>query len=397
MITISLTIDPKGKSKKGEEKSIYIRIISERKPYYINTGVRVCANEWRANSVINRPDSDMLNHRLKVMMDVVGSEIDDCIMNRHSLDLEHLRNSLKIQKENSSNAFIEWANEQLPALNLAGTTLKKYECTIARIEEFGRIRSWRDLTTEKLYEFDAWLHARTCKQKESERLAGDKPRKISDSGVHNYHKNLKALLNRAVKMGKIANNPYNLLRGEFKRGDKQSVPFLSEEEKQAIESLHPVCGSQLAVARDLFVFQMHTGLSYADTQSFDFTKYKQVNGRWTFIGPRVKTGVEYMIQLDSECEDILSRYGWNLPKLNNSDYNHNLKALGLAVGISTPLHSHIARHTFATYMLSKNAPLAVLAKMMGHTNTVQTQRYAKVIAQSVFAEFSRIENENKKQ
>lgn len=397
MITISLTLDPKGKSKNGEEKPVYIRIISERKPYYINTGVRVCANEWRANSVINRPDSDMLNHRLKVMMEIVGLEIDDCIMNRHPLDLERVRKSLKIQTGETPNSFIEWANDQLPALNLAGTTLKKYECTIARIEEFGRIRSWRDLTTEKLYEFDSWLHARTCKQKESERLAGDKPRKISDTGVHNYHKNLKALLNRAVKMGKITANPYDRLRGEFKRGDKQSVPFLSEDEKLAIESLLPVRGSQLAVARDLFVFQMHTGLSYSDTQAFDFTKYKQVNGRWTFIGPRVKTGVEYMIQLDSECEEILERYGWNLPRINNADYNHALKAIGLAAGISTPLHSHIARHTFATYMLSKNAPLAVLAKMMGHTNTVQTQRYAKVLAQSVFEEFTRIEKQKKKQ
>ena len=48
-------------------------------------------------------------------------------------------------------------------------------------------------------------------------------------------------------------------------------------------------------------------------------------------------------------------------------------------------------------MLSKNAPLAVLAKMMGHTNTVQTQRYAKVLAQSVFEEFTRIEKQKKKQ
>ena len=99
------------------------------------------------------------------------------------------------------------------------------------------------MTPENLYAFDSWLHARTCKQKESERLAGNKPRKISDTGVHNYHKNLKALLNRAVKMGKITANPYDRLRGEFKRGDKQSVPFLTEDEKKAIESLHPVRGS----------------------------------------------------------------------------------------------------------------------------------------------------------
>ena len=79
-----------------------------------------------------------------------------------------------------------------------------------------------------------------------------------------------------------------------------------------------------------------------------------------------------------------------IPKIGNSDYNHALKALGYAAGIPTPLHSHLARHTFATYMLSNGVKIENLSKMLGHTNIIQTQRYAKVLAQSVHDEYDKI-------
>ena len=90
-----------------------------------------------------------------------------------------------------------------------------------------------------------------------------------------------------------------------------------------------------------------------------------------------------------------------IPKMNNADYNRHLKALGLMAGISTRLHSHLARHTFATYMLRNGVKIENVSKMLGHTNITQTQRYAKVLAQSVHDDFDMIaekmsKNENPK-
>jgi site-specific recombinase XerD len=59
-------------------------------------------------------------------------------------------------------------------------------------------------------------------------------------------------------------------------------------------------------------------------------------------------------------------------------------------GIKTRLHSHLARHTFATWMLSHDIPIEHVSKMLGHTNITQTQRYAKVLAQSVYDDFSKV-------
>ena len=77
-------------------------------------------------------------------------------------------------------------------------------------------------------------------------------------------------------------------------------------------------------------------------------------------------------------------------KINNADYNKHLKALGQIAGIKTRLHSHLARHTFATWMLRNGASIENVSKMLGHTNITQTQRYAKVLAQSVHDDFDKV-------
>ena len=67
----------------------------------------------------------------------------------------------------------------------------------------------------------------------------------------------------------------------------------------------------------------------------------------------------------------------------------------MVAGIDKPLHSHLARHSFATYMMAKGAKIQNVAKMLGHTNIKQTQRYAKVLTQSVLDDFNRVENEER--
>ena len=51
---------------------------------------------------------------------------------------------------------------------------------------------------------------------------------LSDAAIYNYHKCLKALLNRALSFGKIDANPYDRLKGKFKRGEKENVEYLTE-------------------------------------------------------------------------------------------------------------------------------------------------------------------------
>ena len=159
---------------------------------------------------------------------------------------------------------------------------------------------------------------------------------------------------------------------------------------QAIMSLDIPHGTQMEVVRDLFVFQMFTGLAYSDAQAFDFSQYRLVNGRYVNTRERIKSGVPYVSSLLPPAVDVLKRYGWKVPKIDNADYNHILKAVGIMAGIHTKLHTHLARHTFATYMLRQGVKVENLQRMLGHKNIRQTMLYAKVLAQSVHDDYEMV-------
>lgn len=168
------------------------------------------------------------------------------------------------------------------------------------------------------------------------------------------------------------------------------MEYLTEPEMAAFERLRPSGDTKMEVSRDLFVFQMYTGLSFSDAQAFNMDNYKLVGGTWRHTGERIKTGVPYVNQLLPPAVEVLEKYGYRIPKISNADYNHCLKLLGCQAGITIPLHSHLARHTFATYMLRNGVKIENLSKMLGHTNITRTQRYAKVMAESVHEEFTKI-------
>jgi integrase len=248
------------------------------------------------------------------------------------------------------------------------------------------MQRWQDVTAENICAFDAWLHLR--KKNDGSTLI--------DSAVFKYHRSLKALLNRAVTFSKIERNPYELLRGKFKRGDRENVEYLTENEMKAIEQLDIPDDDLLRQSRDLFVFQMYTGLSYSDTQAFDISQYRKDGDTYTRIGERIKTGVAYVSQLLPPAIRVLEKYDMKVPQIENHVYNRSLKSIGMSAKIQIPLHSHLARHTFATWMLRNGAKIENVSRMLGHTNIRQTQRYAKVMAESVHEEFDRISKKMKK-
>ena len=394
MINFSIVFDHRNRASSTEKGPVEIRVTVDRKPYYVTTGIRVYRDNFVGGSITGQADAEELNTRLAIIYRRVQEEANRYVSEGRELDVAAIRRkawSAGKEEQNRDTALIDFIEEQEGMMNLKVGTLKHYRTLRYRLKAFGQMMRWEDVTVENICRFDAWLHRQKVPLSDADKKSGKPEKALGDGAVYNYHKCLKAILNRAVLFGRMDGNPYERLRGKFKRGEKESVEFLTMEEMEAVESLHPVKGTMMAVARDLFVFQMHTGLSYADTQAFDFSQYHKVDGRWVTVGNRVKTGVQYVTQLSEECERILGRYGWKLPKIGNADYNHCLKALGAAVGIEKPLHSHLARHSFATKMTAGGAAIQNVARMLGHSSVVHTQRYAKVLPESVFADFQKVE------
>lgn len=392
MITTKLIFDRRKTASRTREGYIEVRVTIDRTTKYISTGVRVYKNEWATDRVVNRQDADTLNERLAIIFEKVSRYSNECVKQCKTFDTESVKQIVWKQVEMSKDepTFIQWCEKQIPLLGVSEGTTKHYNPLITRLTEYGKMNKWQDVTVENIANFDAWLHTITKPISDTALKSGKKPDKLSDGAVYNYHKCLKALLNRALVFGLIVNNPYNRLKGKFKRGDRENLEYLTDEEMQKFEAIILTKGDILDVVHDLFTFQLYTGLPFSDMQSFDASDYKWDGKAWRHVGERIKTGVPYVSQLLPPAVKVLEKYGWEIPQISNADYNRHLKSLGQMAGIKTRLHSHLARHTFATWMLRHGVSIESVSKMLGHTNIKQTQRYAKVQAQAVYDDFDKI-------
>ena len=390
MFSTSIIYDRKKQAEGEKEGTLEVRITVDRKSYYINTGVRVQRKHW-AGTVVKRPDADALNNRLGIIVRRVNEKVNEFIEAQQPIDIGAIRSyiysgsSVNVDR----NGLISWIEKEIPMLNVSDGTRKHYWLLLDRLKAFGKLKAWTDLTVENIYEWDAWL--RQIANVNSRHDEGT----LGDGTIHNYHKHLKSMLNRALSFGIIEKTPYARLVGKFNAGEEENVEYLTEEEMQLILDTHPVPGTQMETVRDLFVIQMFTGLSYSDMQALDIKNYHKDGDAWVYNGKRIKTGVPFVSQLLPPVVEVLERHGWKVPQMPNQKYNAQLKTFGNVIGLEG-LHSHLARHTFATYMLSNDVKLQNVMRMLGQKRIVQTMRYAKVLAKDVHEDFGMIADKLKK-
>ena len=158
--TTAVIFDRKKKANKDTEGLLEIRISANRKSYYISTGVRVLPKQW-AGTVLHRADAETLNDRLGTMVRKVSEEVTRCMDDGREIDVTAIKEKLfevKNPRTTEPDALLNWIDAQIAALNVKDGTRQHFRVMQKRLEEFGRIRQWEDLTIENIYDWDAWLH-----------------------------------------------------------------------------------------------------------------------------------------------------------------------------------------------------------------------------------------------
>ena len=201
--------------------------------------------------------------------------------------------------------------------------------------------------------------------------------------ANGYGQKVKTIVKYAMSKGFITVNPF--IGIHIRKGD-MDIEFLTVEELERIRDTD-FLNDSINRIRDLFVFQAASGLSYCDMASLskEDIQYNE-DGQPYIHKRRAKTKVYYTSVILKDGVDVLKRYNYKLPIISNTKYNASLKIIKSICDIDKPLHTHIARHSYATRCINEGVRLEVVAKLLGHTTTRITQHYARLLQSSIVEE-----------
>ena len=192
------------------------------------------------------------------------------------------------------------------------------------------------------------------------------------------------MLNAAVSAEIIQTNPMHNIPAECKPKRPESTrEFLTVEEVQALVSAP--CKNE-SVKR-AFLFSCFCGLRWSDVCAL---RWCDISCNGNHYHARItikKTRRPLVVPLSEAALQQLPERGnagdddtvFTLPSLDAA--TRHLKAWAMLCGINKNISFHVARHTFATALLSLGGDLYTVSKLLGHSEVHTTQIYAKIIDQ----------------
>ena len=196
---------------------------------------------------------------------------------------------------------------------------------------------------------------------------------------------LKGVVMRAHFNGLIPRNPFAQFHISPNIKERE---YLTEDELKTLMT-HEFADSKLSYIRDIFVFASFTALSFVDIKELTTDDIMEVNGEKWIISKRHKTKIPFQVKLLDIPLQIIKRYEpfqtdkSVFPNLNYWSICKPLKKMIKECGITKAISFHCSRHGFATLALSKGMPIESVSRVLGHTNIVTTQLYAKITTQKI--------------
>ena len=377
---IKIIFDRKNEATKNKPALIQIEVLYKRKRVYFSTGVKVYAGQWKDKAmVVGRADALELNERIRVLSRDISNHVNEMIDGGDMFSLEELKrrmNPRKEKEEEDKRSFIKFMESRIPERGVKRVTSNQHKTDLKKLVDFGKIQTFDDLTKNNVKLFNEYLKKQGYKQ----------------STIRRVHKNIRIYVGEAIDFGYLTTDPY--FKYSIPRGNELTRKYLTESEVQAIKNVQ-LNNESLERTRDCFVFCCYTGLAYSDLAKFKWDNAWEEFGEYVIHDSRQKTDTNYNITILSPAMDILKKYHYKLPIISNYEFNRILKIVALHAGINKRITSHMARHTFATWALSKGVRLPVVSKMLGHKKISTTEIYAKVLQKDVSEGFKLLESKLK--
>ena len=363
---VDVIFDRKKKVAKTGKGFVELRIyLNHKERKHISLG-EITPDEWDGYASRPSVQCDIARYESIIQaMLTLGTPLTIENLNRH-LGIEDVKQkSEPIQQNQTQNSFISFMYDELLSERIERRTLQAREVVYRSLLAFGRIKRFEDLTPANILEYHKWL------QKDGSR---------KETTLKHYHKRLHRYVLKAFEYGYIDRDPYKSVT--IPAGHYEERRPLNESEINLLQSLH--LPPKEEKARDLFIFSCFTGLAYCDAQAFDFNTMTEKNGDLFYIlGCRIKSGSTFYTPILKPAMEVLKKYNYRLPRMSNQKLNDYLGLVESRACLNKKMTSHVARHTFATWVLAHDIPIENLARMLGQKDVRTTQIYAKILPTTI--------------
>lgn len=372
MATIKLTMENRHPYNDGRYPIIF-RLTTNQKSSSIYTEIKLYKSEWdnlKGKVTKLHPNSNELNLKIKKQqyelekkLLELGSSIDD-------LTVKDLKEALLNEKKTAKITFYEFAVKEIQDQRDQERygNADSYETAVNRLVKFtGKSILLYKITYTVISDFDIQLI------KEG----------LSRNSVAVYMREIRALLNKAIKKELLDKNNYAFSNFKIKT-EKTVSRAITKNHLEKIKSFPLEEGSKFWHCRNIFflIFNL-IGISFIDLALLKHSSLQ--NGRVVY--KRRKTGKIYSIKLTPDAQRILNIYRneggkylisyLSIDEVSKEEErdaihlklhvcNEHLKILGKKLELPISLTTYVARYTWANVAKSLGFSKDLIAEALGH-------------------------------
>ena len=380
------------------QSPIMLRLIIANESKNISTGVKINSHAWDAQKQRIK-GSDLQVAKLNHDLILLENQLHDCY---HSLLNQMNQVKVRFVIDRYQSLVLKPSEKTIPTLlqmydlhneemaQLVGkiytnATLIKYQMSKDIMKKF---------IVDTMGKEDVELHDVTVSFVKKHDLYLRTVRNNVTNSVTKRLQHLKKVVRYAKQLGILDSNPFEFIKLSFQASSRV---FLENRELELIKCFQPIKFVHQEV-KDVFLFQCYTGIAHCDLLLLTKDNIQMDNsGKKWLVFNRKKTKSEVQVPLLPIALTIIKKYeqgnnGLLLPVQCNQAMNRRLKELMQLIGIKKNVSTHVGRHSFASSVtLANGIPLEIVSKLLGHSNTIITQVYAKVLPKSVGDAMDRLE------
>jgi integrase len=392
---------------------VFIRAIKDRDKAEFGTGIYLKPEQWNneKQQVTGHPDKHALNRKIEEIQQRLKNLENAGRQTNLDYSTTDLRRNYKQQDIKAFTHFAAFALDQLERdrSSIANRTYLNRRQAITSFQDFAKGRDQFGAITYALLDdyFKQYLPAEFLK-----RFTKSKGKTIAPGTVHKHWKIIRQYEQEAVERGflkteQTAIASYNR-NGKNIKATATERAWLEPYELAKLEAYEiPADKDNWHQIRDFYLLMCYTGLRFSDAASITKKNFKETPKGLVMTFIAGKTGKKLDLPLwlffrskdgqpDTRPERLVKKYwkdnGKPFFKTSNQSANRLMKPIAEAAGITGKnLTQHTARHTFATFLITR-LPAIIVRDLLQHSKIETTMIYAHQSKLTIWEKLEAVED-----